>query len=187
MVVRRNGLSLDIREPGVSYTKRLVNRRRWSDLIEVDPPPDVGGRVFSCWINGLYQVLVFQAATPEGWPAMVHLSIKRRDRQPIHDWRDLQRIKNELCGTDAEGIELYPAESRLVDEANQYHLWVAEPGARFPIGHLGERMVSPDSGIDPTTGLPWVQRPFCEHHDAAELASSGKIDWPAVREAVHAQ
>jgi hypothetical protein len=30
---------------------------------------------------------------------------------------------------------LYPAESRIVDTANQYHLWVIEtPGIKFPLG-----------------------------------------------------
>ncbi len=52
-----------------------------------------------------------------------HLSIKRLDKESIHDWRDLQTIKNMLVGEQYEAIELYPAESRLVDSANQYHLW----------------------------------------------------------------
>jgi len=69
-----------------------------------------------------------------------HLSIKRLDKEPIHDWRDLQTIKNMLVGLEYEAIELYPAESRLVDSANQYHLWafVREIGSnvipRIPIG-----------------------------------------------------
>lgn len=52
-----------------------------------------------------------------------HLSIKRRDKEPVHDWRDLQEIKNQLCGPDIEAIELYPAEERKVDSANQFHLF----------------------------------------------------------------
>ena len=56
-------------------------------------------------------------------PFMYHLSIKRRDRAPVHDWRHFQRIKNELAGPEWEAVEIYPAESRLVDAANQYHLW----------------------------------------------------------------
>jgi hypothetical protein len=54
---------------------------------------------------------------------MVHLSIKRHDRQPVSDWRDKQEIKNQLVGPECEGLELYPAESRVVDTANQFHLW----------------------------------------------------------------
>lgn len=52
-----------------------------------------------------------------------HLSIKRLDKEAVHDWRDMQTIKNMLVGEEYEAIELYPAESRLVDSANQYHLW----------------------------------------------------------------
>jgi hypothetical protein len=37
----------------------------------------------------------------------------------VHDWRDLQRIKNQLVGPECEAVELYPAESRKVDTANQ--------------------------------------------------------------------
>lgn len=51
-------------------------------------------------------------------------------------------IKNALVGPEHEAIELYPAESRKVDSANQYHLWaLLDPEVRFPIGWK-TRMVS---------------------------------------------
>ena len=70
------------------------------------------------YINDEYQVNVKNAKN------YIHLSIKRIDKEPVHDWRDLQQIKNMLVGEETEAVELYPAESRLVDTANQYHLWV---------------------------------------------------------------
>lgn len=79
-------------------------------------------------VRGLRDQLPYGAKW--GW----HLSIKRNDREPIREWRDLQRIKNELCGPEAEAVELFPAESRLTDEANQFHLWVFNRGYRFPFG-----------------------------------------------------
>jgi hypothetical protein len=82
------------------------------------------------WRNDRYVVIVERAAG--GWVS--HLSIRRDDRKPIHNWRDLMRIKNELAGEDAEGVELYPARDRLVDGANQYHIWCQRPGVRFPLG-----------------------------------------------------
>lgn len=92
--------------------------------------------------NNLYQVQTREFTIGEGWGKMLHLSIKRIDRQPIHDWRDLQEIKNQLVGEEHEGVELYPAESRRVDSANQYHLWVMmDKEARFPFG-FGERLVT---------------------------------------------
>jgi hypothetical protein len=40
---------------------------------------------------------------------------------------------------------LYPAESRLMDNANQYHLWAAPPGVQWPIGNTsGFVLIRPD-------------------------------------------
>lgn len=115
-------------------------RQRWGlpdEANEADVLAQIDGAgieddaVFS---NDTYQVYVRQVRG-EGLPALVHLSVKRLDKQPIHDWRDLQRIKSELVGPECEGCELYPRESRVVDTANQYHLWVfADPGVMFPFG-----------------------------------------------------
>lgn len=95
------------------------------------------------WKNDRYQVNK-RIMTPldERYPSLIHLSIRRLDRNTIHDWRDLQEIKNLLVGPENEAAELYPAESRRVDTANQYHLWVlADPQKRFPFG-FAERVVS---------------------------------------------
>lgn len=81
------------------------------------------------YVNNLYTV--HSTETSDG---ATHLSVRANDRRWRHDWRHLQRIKNELCGPEREAVELYPAESRLVDEANQFHLWVAPPGVTIPVG-----------------------------------------------------
>lgn len=54
---------------------------------------------------------------------VVQLSYHRHDRAPIHDWRVGQRIKNEVLGAEWEAVEVYPAESRLVDTSNEFHMW----------------------------------------------------------------
>lgn len=93
------------------------------------------------WVNDSYQVSVRDLGEG-GW----HLSIKRIDQEPVHDWRDLQRIKNEILGPECEAVELYPAEDRKVDAANQYHLWGSgDPEFRFGFGFT-ERLVSHDTG-----------------------------------------
>ena len=98
------------------------------------------GKVF---INDTYQVIIHEAKVPNGFPDMIWLSIRRLDREPIRDWRHMQAIKNELVGEENEGVELYPAESRLVDSANQYHMWVLkESGIIFPFGMTGSRNVT---------------------------------------------
>lgn len=90
------------------------------------------------WENNLYCVYIKYLQPDEGRSGAMHLDIVRRDRALIHDWRHLQRIKNELAGFDREAIEIYPAVSRLVDTANNYHLWVVPVGvtveAGFPSG-----------------------------------------------------
>jgi hypothetical protein len=77
-----------------------------------------------------------------GFVNLIHLSIKRLDRKPARDWRDLQRIKNQLLGEECEAMELFPAESRLVDTANQTHLWgYDDVNYRAPFGFNGPRVV----------------------------------------------
>lgn len=94
------------------------------------------------FVNSRYQV-----AVTDGAAASVHLSIKRLDQGTIHDWRDLQRIKDELLGPHCEAVELYPARDRLVDLANQYHLWgVRDPTFRFPLGFQEGMAADTESG-----------------------------------------
>ena len=71
------------------------------------------------------------AGNKDGW---LHLSIRHNDRRPVRDWRQFQRIKNELAGDEREALEIYPAETRLIDEANSYHLWVMPKGEKVPVG-----------------------------------------------------
>jgi hypothetical protein len=78
------------------------------------------------------------AGNLDGW---IHLSIRHNDRRAVRDWRQFQRIKNELVGEEREAMEIYPAESRLVDEANSYHLWVMPAGQQVPVGFNEGRMV----------------------------------------------
>lgn len=101
------------------------------------------------WINDIYQVAVHRYSEntfPIGVP-MVQLNIRRRDGKPIlRDWRHFQRIKNELVGPECEGVEIYPAESRLVDTSNKFHIWCfPDPHDRVPFG-WHERNVADDEG-----------------------------------------
>ena len=108
------------------------------------------------WLNDRYQASV-RRRTGEGWfdeteecyngfpeqnGEVVWLSIKRIDKEPIHDWRDLQRIKNDICGPESNAMEIYPAESRLMDTSNQYHLFVFQH--QIPIGFQGRAVRTPE-------------------------------------------
>lgn len=104
------------------------------------------------WKNDLYQVQLRRLDH-----GLVHLNIRRIDGSAlVRDWRHFQAIKNQLVGPECEAIELYPAESRLVDTSNKFHLWaVADPTFRFPIG-FDDR----DVQYDDTPGMPGLrQRP----------------------------
>lgn len=106
------------------------------------------------WVNDEYQVNVRRHIGGEDFPPIIHLSVKRKDKAPIHDWRAMQQIKNELTDPLFEGVELFPAEDRLVDTANQYHIWVfADTKFRVPVGFPG-RLVNYENGINGS-----VQRP----------------------------
>lgn len=102
--------------------------------VAVDFEPDT-----EMWRNDQYIVHRRTVEGHEGVEPMYHLSIRNADNSTRHDWRDFQRIKNQLAGPEYEGVELYPAESKKIDTANQYHLFCFP----FPLG-IGwkERMVT---------------------------------------------
>ncbi len=104
---------------------------------------------------------VFWLTTPlAGGHTIVELVIRNKDQSAKHDWREFQRIKNELLGPEEEAVELYPAESRLTDTKNEFHLWCIR-GMRFPFG-WNEREISEASER---------QRPWPEGEKPADLRS----------------
>lgn len=91
------------------------------------------------WItyrNNLYKVVI-EMTSP-----LIHACIRRHDGKPCANWNHLQQIKSELIGPEHEAVELFPAESRLINTTNEYHLW-AHPtsGYRFPFGFSWDRFV----------------------------------------------
>lgn len=117
------------------------------------------------YMNSRYTVSIFHPDGHDVW----HLSIKRNDGAAVRDWRDFQRIKNELLGDEYEACELYPAESRLVDGANQFHLWAIN--GQFPFG-FAERLVSEDNndGVQQRDFDPDVRPDDLRSVTAADMA-----------------
>lgn len=129
----------------------------WTPFLPASIHADISREGFSkCWKNSRYTVLWRDVENPSG--TLVHLSIKRNDKNPMHDWRDLQRIKNEILGPEEEAMELYPAESRLVDAANQYHLWCFM-GLSAPFGYKSQRCVMEDVGETGGKQRPFEEKP----------------------------
>ncbi len=149
------------------------HRAQYVDLTKDQLQADWGGNIHKETINRLYEQMQrevlyksehYQVAidkeTQHGFPGCVvwHLSVKRNDKEVIFDWRDMQDIKNKLVGPEYEAIQLFPAESRLVDTANQFHFYAfvrgPESGSRkdrkpprIPIGWTS-RMVMNDQFIN---------------------------------------
>ena len=103
-------------------------------------------------VNSRYIVHVYPPVQQtEGWPPIIHISIRHITNLAITDFRDFQRIKTELVHPDAEAMQMYPAESRLVDTCNQYHLWVFAPYSEdmdwptIPVGYFYGRDVADDA------------------------------------------
>jgi hypothetical protein len=79
------------------------------------------------------------------------MGITNFDQSARHDWRDFQRIKNELLGPEWECYEIYPSERRLVDPSNMYILWCFPPaGIRImDVGMNDRRVWSPAESCAP--------------------------------------
>jgi len=78
----------------------------------------------------------------------------------LHDWRDMQEIKNLLCGPECEAVEIYPPESDLVDANDYFHLWVFLDGFRLPFGFRQGRCVADPRLNPPHSTLSVPQREF---------------------------
>lgn len=119
--------------------------------------------LIAVWQSDLYEVyeyVVPASGTPGG--KVTWLSIKRRDKDAIRDWRHFQQIKNEICGPEREAVEVFPAESRLHDTANQYHLWVLDEGVQFPFGFKNRAVANAPPEDDRLVSGMRRQRPFEE-------------------------
>lgn len=107
------------------------------------------------WSNDIYWVT--ETHIKNGGPVfynrpIVRLGIQRIDQRACNDWRDFQAIKNDICGPESEAIQLYPAESRLLDPSNYYLLWVL-PKGRIDVGVNAPRNVlTPERSAVPQRG-----------------------------------
>lgn len=126
-----------------------MTRKLWRPLERYPPNPeylrvlaaieDLSTKRIEVWANDYYQVTA--RIYPDG---LTHLSCKREDRLPIHDWRQLQQIKNEVCGPERVGVEVYPPESQIVDTSNEYHLFVLPEGFELPFAFKDSDLQTPE-------------------------------------------
>jgi hypothetical protein len=105
----------------VAKTVKLLAKESWEPF---EPLPETIQHsklknLKMAYRNNLYSVQEFALGG-----GLVKLMIRRHDDKAVHNWKHLQRIKNEICGPDREAVEVYPKASELVDEAHMYWLWV---------------------------------------------------------------
>ena len=107
------------------------------------------------WENDLYYGCLRHHASgfPVGGGPWALLSISRLDETAAHDFRDFQRIKNDLLGPEWEAVELYPAESRLRDPSNRFYLWCVPKGV-FNFGFEDRLVLDIDKAIAPQRAFP---------------------------------
>jgi hypothetical protein len=83
------------------------------------------------------------------------------------DWRDVQKMKNELFGSETTAIQIFPPESKLVDTANQYYFYVFME-YKFPFGFRNRAVA--DENFKGLAGTK--QRPFDPEHVPEDLQES---------------
>ena len=95
-----------------------------------------------CWYDqhGKYKVVKSVLRIGEGmvhdqvFDGTVWLCIRHQDGGHLRDWREYQQIKNDLVDPTREGVEIYPAEARVVDTDNLFNLFVLPQGITLPLG-----------------------------------------------------
>lgn len=107
----------------------LIRQEEWVKKETADPD--------EAWFNDVYYITVRRHERDAVFGTrggMIQLGIASHDGTARHDWRDFQAIKNQLCGPECEGFELYPAESRLLDPSNYYTIWCFPGLRRLKVG-----------------------------------------------------
>lgn len=95
-----------------------------------------------CWIREEDGVCVCSRLIRTDIGKVEHVTITRKTtddnlitgKKGDFTWAEKQQIKDELFGKNRCAVEVYPAEDRMVDAADVYHLWVFEKGYRLPFG-----------------------------------------------------
>lgn len=116
--------------------RKAIKAGAWTPFVrDVQPDPvayPALGNVTAVYTNSIYAVFVAEHATE--WGLVRQLMVRRFDEAPIRSWSDMQRIKNEIAGEDATGVEVYPAQDAVHDSANMYHIWILPSSVRLPFG-----------------------------------------------------
>jgi hypothetical protein len=124
------------REPLGAFERRVISDDSARSVGVMRPCLPAGERWRTeCFTNNRYSVQISDAVTP--WGLVTHLWIRRHDASTVHAWADLQRIKDEVVGSERVAVQVFPARDKLVDAADMYHLWVLPRDMVLPFGLEG--------------------------------------------------
>lgn len=87
--------------------------------------PDGMTRAFR---NNRYTIMVYDNIKTTHGPATQVLIQNHFDEPIKNHWSEIQRIKNEVFGTEVTAIEYFPAESELIDYHNIYWIFIYPEG-----------------------------------------------------------
>lgn len=146
---------------------KLKKSYKWVPLTLVAPADAYGGET---WMNPWYEVRVVRHS--DGWlldnGPWLRIGIACNDGEARHDWRVFQRIKNQVAGPEWWALELYPAESQLIDPSNYFILYAAPS---LPFGNrYGRVLAGPANSMAPQRG--W------HPDDEPREVRDGITNWP---------
>lgn len=128
-------------------TRRAAERKaakgmlaNWTPLVHrpgVSQRDDCPRGCRAAWSNDNLIALVYDLKrTPIG--DAIPIGVRRVDGKAVRPtFYDMQRVKDQLAGTDAVAVEVYPPAADLVDAANLYWMLVLPGVTSFPFPPTG--------------------------------------------------
>ena len=132
----------------------------WQELTLSHVEDDGTGQRVEHWWSDTYTVtrrIVDRDPVFGSRGGMIILGISSEDGKARHDFRDFQKIKNQLAGEEWEAFELYPAESRLLDPSNYYLLWCFH--VTIKVGQKVRRVLDQNDAFAPQRGFAMEVEP----------------------------
>jgi len=144
-------------DDGTRLVKRERRSRRLAKAVVTGSHAAAGDGTppWQDWENDVYygSLRRHDTGSPLGGGPYAVIGISSKDETARHDFRDYQQIKNDLVGEEWEGVELYPAESRLVDPSNRFYLFCFPKGV-IPWGFVERHVVGPEKAVAPQRAFP---------------------------------
>jgi hypothetical protein len=108
----------------------------WQPLAPAQPPEGAvyAGENARCEVRAWQEPCPFVAGQQQS--PMTHIVVAERGRPLV--WEEALAVVREVCGPDAEAVELYPALRRELRGERCRHLYALPPGMEWPIGMLPE-------------------------------------------------